>query len=359
MADNFIWSTSLGRWTGIPVRVHMLFYLFIAVIFGADWNYTSSNSNFFVGTAMVTFMVLCISLAIHEIAHIFALNNLGGHVSSIVFMPWGGDSEFVLPENGNARALIHLSGPFANAAIVALGTTLLVQSDHSTLVHLLNPFDPKRFDAANWQISLTEIITWVNFQLFIVNLIPCFPFDGAKIVRAIIASINIDQTKVRVESAIQLIGNAIAFGFIGMAYVVRGADIRFGPIGPTWLLFLLIGIALLFASKYSFHMETRENEADLDDETEDVDYDSGVYGGDSTFFDFSEHSENTAYSQWLQEKQEARRDVELRKEVEEDRRADDILKKLHHGGISSLSDEERLILDRVSARIRRRRQQGV
>jgi hypothetical protein len=49
----------------------------------------------------------------------------------------------------------------------------------------------------------------------------------------------------------------------------------------------------------------------------------------------------------------------MRAEEEEDRRADEILRKLHDGGISSLTNEERTILDRVSARIRRNRQQGV
>ncbi len=356
MTDNYIWSTSLGRWMGVPVRVHLLLLLFVCIIFGAEWNYTSSNANFFFGsTAMVTVLALGLGLVVHELAHVFALTNLGGHANSIVFLPWGGDSDFVLPENSNSQSLIHLAGPFANGAIFALGTALLVQSDHSTLTDLVNPFDPHWFNTSDWKNSLTEIVTWVNFQLMIVNLIPCFPFDGAKVFRSIIASMNVDLPKIRVESGIQLIGNALAFAFIGMAWLMK--DFQVGPIRPTWLLFLMVGITLFFAARYSFYRETLEDEDDWDDETEDVDYDSTYT--DSSFFDFSEHSENTAYSQWLQEKQEERREVELRREEKEDLRADDILKKLHQGGISSLSDEERLILDRVSARIRRRRQQGV
>ena len=50
---------------------------------------------------------------------------------------------------------------------------------------------------------------------------------------------------------------------------------------------------------------------------------------------------------------------ELQREEEEDRQADEILKKLHNGGLASLSDDERNILNRVSARLRRQRQQGV
>ncbi len=77
------------------------------------------------------------------------------------------------------------------------------------------------------------------------------------------------------------------------------------------------------------------------------------------FLIFRADHENTAYSQWLTEKQQTRLEEELRREEEEDRLADEILKKLHGDGLASLSDEERNILNRVSARLRRQRQQGV
>ena len=79
----------------------------------------------------------------------------------------------------------------------------------------------------------------------------------------------------------------------------------------------------------------------------------------SSIFDFSDETENSAYSQWLTEKRDERREDQQQVEAEEDRHADEILKKLHGGSLSSLTEEERSILDRVSARIRRRRQQGV
>ena len=91
---------------------------------------------------------------------------------------------------------------------------------------------------------------------------------------------------------------------------------------------------------------------------EDIDYGS-IYS-ESAFFDFSDDGDNTAYSQWLTEKQEARRELELQREEEEDRQADAILEKLHNGGgFASLSEDEKAVLRRVSERIRRRRQQGV
>ena len=357
MAENLCWSTNAGRWIGVPVRVHVLLLLFVALIFGAEWNENSSNSNMFAGTAMVTVLVLLGSIILHELAHAFALINLGGQIHQVVLTPWGSNSDLGLPTTGPARAVVYLAGPFLNGAVFLLGATLLVQAESSTLMELINPFAPHRFVPAEWQVSLAEIITWVNFQLFLVNMLPCFPFDGANIVRALIATLNVDLPKYRVESAIKVMGHAVAFALIGLAWIFRhdasGSDL---PIQPIWLLLLLLGVTLFFSAQYSLARETEAKSSDWD-EVEDMDYD-GMFS-ESSIFDFSDETENSAYSQWLTEKRDERREDQQQVEAEEDRHADEILKKLHGGSLSSLTEEERSILDRVSARIRRRRQQGV
>ncbi len=355
MTENFSWSANFGRWMGIPVRIHLFLFLFVVLLFGAEWNSGGSNLNFFAGTAMVTFFVLIGSILIHEMAHVFAIANLGGHVNNLLLMPWGGNSDFVLPQTPVSRTIVHLAGPFINGAIFLFCMALLVQSEHSTLAQLINPFEPHWFNTDAWQVSLIKITSWVNFQLMIFNLIPCFPFDGAQAVRSIIDSINVDLPRYRIETAIKLIGNLSAFSIIGLAWLCREYDS--GPIQPTWMILLIFGIVLIFAARHSLHVETQVVNTDWD-EMEDMEYES-LYN-ETSFFDFSnEDNDNTAYSQWLNEKQEARREDELRKEKEEDRRADEILQKLHGDGIKSLTEEEKSILDRVSERIRRQRQQGV
>jgi Zn-dependent protease len=360
MMDNFSWSTHAGRWNGIPVRIHIFLFLFVAAMFGADWNPGTSNSNFFVGTAMVTTLVLLISIVIHELAHVFAISNLGGHVNNLVFMPWGGNSDFVYPKGGQARAVVHLAGPFANGMIFLFGMALLVQSEHSTLGHLINPLQPHWFNATDWRVSLIEIISWVNFQLMLVNLLPCFPFDGAAFIRSMVSSLNVDLPRYRVETGIKLIGTATAFAFMGMAWFMRNYESPPGTsslFDPAWLPLLACGIALFFSARYSLNVETTTSPDSSWDEMREVEYDS-IYS-ESSYFDFTDETENIAYSQWLVEKQESRRESEIRREEDEDRRADEILKKLHTDGLKSLTDEERSVLDRVSSRIRQRRKEGV
>lgn len=356
MSENLSWSTYAGRWMGIPVRIHLLLLLFVAVIFGAEWN-QSTNPNFFAGTAMVTALVLCACIILHEAAHAFALINLGGQVDQIIFTPWGGNSQYTLPETGPAKAIVYLSGPFFNGALFSLGAILLLQTEMTSFVDLINPFEPHWFNRAQWQVSVAKIFTWVNFQLMIVNMIPCYPFDGANIIRSLIETLNVDVPKYRVESAIKVMGHAVAFACIFLAWVVSQYPVDSSlPIQPTWLLFLMFGITLFFSAQFSLAQQTSVEETEWED-VEDMDYDS-IYN-DSSIFDFSDESENTSYSQWLNEKQEERREDQQRIEDEEDRQADEILKKLHGGSLSNLTEEERSILDRVSARIRKRRQQGV
>jgi hypothetical protein len=109
---------------------------------------------------------------------------------------------------------------------------------------------------------------------------------------------------------------------------------------------------LIFAARFSYFRQLAELD-DQWDEFDDFDYQS-LYT-DSSFFEHAD-DEQSNYSQWLTEKQHERAHGEREQEVREERMADEILKKLHRDGIEKLSDEEKGILNRVSARIRRRRQ---
>ena len=354
MSEDFSWSVNAGRWFGVPVRIHLLLLLFIALLFGLEWS-VDVSANLAVGTAMVTVVILLGSILIHELAHAFAISNLGGHVNNFVLVPWGGISDFALPPGANSRAVIHCAGIFANCMILLMSAGLLIQTEQAGLMELVNPFRPHRFNLESSAVSFFKIASWVNFQLIIFNLLPCYPLDGAKIVRAMIDTLELGLPRVRIETAIKLIGHMVAFAFIGSAWICTGIEVP-GPIQPIWLPMLLIGITLIFTARYSLYVETKHAGTDWDD-IENMDYGS-IYS-ESALFDFREDSEINQYSQWLTEKQESRRELDLRIENEEEVMADVILDKLHQEGISSLSEDEKMILQRVSERIRRRREEGV
>ncbi len=350
MTDNINWSASLGRWMGIPVRVHLLLLLFIALVFGIQSQYSSEKVLL---TALATSICLIGCILLHELAHVFALTNLGGLVNNIVLTPWGGNSDFSLPEDTRARAIVQLAGPIFSGCLFVLGSVLIFQSDHSSpLRDLVNPFAPIPFYPEHREVSFLKIATWINFQLMVVNLIPCFPFDGGDLIRTLVNRISSQASLMRRESTILVIGQATGLTLIGCGWFLKGEDICRMPV---WLLCVMGGLTLIFAARYSYYRQLALADEEWDD-SEEMDYDS-IYG-DSSFFDFSTE-DDSSYSQWLLEKQEDRDREEREQEAREASVADEILKKLHRHGLESLSDEEKGILNRVSARLRRRRQQGV
>lgn len=347
MTENFCWSASAGRWVGIPVRVHVSLFLFVTLIFGVQ----STTSDTGAGTAFVTMLCLFVAVLLHELAHIFALTNLGGHVNNIVFTAWGGNSDFSLPRSAKSQAIVYLTGPFFSGCLFLLGAMLLLQTDHATLRELTNPFLPNKFDPTEWEVTFIKIATWVNFQLMIVNLIPCFPFDGAGLFRSTINSLSSDVPPLRREATTMVLGYAVGFTLLGVGWFLGDYQ---SPVGPVWLTFTVAAIMLMFAARYSYY----ENIVGIEeswDELDDLDYES-VYE-DSSFFDFPSE-DNSSYSQWLMEKQEERDRKEREVEKREKEMADEILKKLHSEGIESLAEDEKEILNRVSARLRRSRETG-
>ena len=239
----------MGRWVGVPVRVHALLILFIAVIFCVDYNSLPVGAQL-LSTALVTSAVLLVSIVIHELAHVFAIHNVGGSIHSITLMPWGGNSTFEYPTQKSWRLVTILAGPFVNFAIFLFGAALLAQSSETNLFDVLHPFRPHRFLAGEAATTLIEITTWVNFQLVLANLIPCFPFDGAEILRTLFAFLHRNIPQYRIESAIQVTGTAVALTLIGLAWLLRGAEV--GPLQPIWFILLVGGICLYFAARSFF-----------------------------------------------------------------------------------------------------------
>lgn len=362
MAENHVWSASFGRWFGIPVRIHALLILFVALIFGIEWHYQHLLGTASQGTATVTLLVLLSSIVVHELAHLFALFNLGGYCRSMVLMPWGGNSDFATHDSGKARAVIHLAGPFVNGVIFLLGALVLSRHWQADLVSLVNPFRPHAFHAGDWEHSLLGIVTWVNFQLMLVNLIPCFPFDGAAVIRSVIDLLDVDIPVHRSESAVLAMGHAAAFTLIGMSWLLR--DSEFGALQPAWFILLIAGISLIFAARYSWYRQTIFEDADwddLDDGSFDIEYGT-PFDGDEDERAFLEISDKLAMEKelpWLMDEDESFQHGDSAVEAEEEKLADEILIKLHGRSVDCLSESERSLLIRVSERIRRRRAQEV
>lgn len=359
LESSYSWSTGIGRWMGLNIRIHAALVIVSVLAIAIEINSGRMGLNILPGTAIATVFIAWISILLHEFTHIFVLNSLGGRTTEVTLMPWGGGTEIVPEGTPPAnRAIIYLGGPTFNLTMFLMGGFLLTQTGHASWGELMNLFRPIEFEFENAQISIIKIAAWINFQLGILNLIPCYPFDGGQLIRALATSIAMDSSKIRVESTIMLIGTAVGLTSIGFSFFVWEQGL--GPGGSGWIFLLVGGIMLLYFARHSFYQELSSPETwgenNSVDQLVQITNEESLYSN----FDFTDDSENAIYSQWLKEKQEERLQELAREEEEEDRLADAILAKLHDSGIVSLTKDERELLDRVSARIRkRRRQQGV
>ncbi|MDB4766880.1 hypothetical protein OAG71_04250, partial [bacterium] len=158
-----------------------------------------------------------------------------------------------------------------------------------------------------------------------------------------------------------VLGNGVAIGIFGVALFL--VDYQRSPVQPIWFYVMATAIALYFASRYSFEVETKK----AADKIAKQDWDFSQLASDAAFYgvqdDYLSHLDEPSnedmisQSQWMTEKQEARQREIREREFQEDRKADEILQKIHLGGegIKGLNEDERAILNRVSDRLRRRR----
>ena len=357
MRESFSWSLSIGRWFGVPLRIHLFFLLFAMLVCCVEWHFVRNGPE--PGTGVATILLLLGGVLIHELAHVLFALNVGGRVTQMTLMPWGGSSEWELPDSPKARLLVHTAGLMANASLFGICALVSLQASNVGLWELVNPFVPHSLIPGS-AISIVHIAAWVNFQLLIVNLIPVYPFDAGQIIRNLLMIFFPAAGKSKIESGVLALGTMVAISLIVSAWFLR--DVNAGPLQPTWFVLLASGTIVFFSTRYGLYVEkTSEQDSIL---PEDLDYLGSLYEEHGMFGDYDlddgdsidPHEDEEMISQWLQEKQEAREQLEREIEQEEERQVDSILKKLHNSSVEDLTDDERAILYRVSARYRRRRQ---
>jgi Zn-dependent protease len=175
-------SWTLGRIWGIDIRVHPSFAL-VLVWAAFHWG-LGDNGGFeaiIYGLILVGFVFLCVVL--HELGHSIMAMQYGVRVQDITLLPIGGvarlENATLLPRH---EVLIALAGPAVNVAIlVALFPLMLlfgVLSGNNSLIDYLNYLD----DVAPG--GLLVYLFFTNIMLVAFNLLPAFPMDGGRVLRA-------------------------------------------------------------------------------------------------------------------------------------------------------------------------------
>jgi Zn-dependent protease/predicted transcriptional regulator len=198
------WQWKLGRFAGIDVFVHATFLLLIGWVGYSQWLTNRSWGDVFNGILFILALFLCVVL--HEYGHALTARKYGIKTRDITLYPIGGVARLErMPEKPVEELWVALMGPAVNVVIGALLLVYLLATN--TLV----PF--KQVTAGSG--SVFERLMIVNFTLVLFNLLPAFPMDGGRVLRALLA---MRMEYVRATQVAAYIGQGMAFllGFVGL-----------------------------------------------------------------------------------------------------------------------------------------------
>jgi Zn-dependent protease/CBS domain-containing protein len=224
------WSIPIGRLFGIDVRLHLTFLLLPMFIFWTEYAAHQGNANGSRDVALAAIILVCVGA--HEWAHILVARRFGMIPKAVILLPLTGVTLYDEPKIEKQPALslwqreirLALIGPLVNLFLALTAVGILSATG-------------RNFDLWTWPWmvprNLPRSIVWVNVYLAVLNLIPAYPLDGGRVLRAIFSrSIDISSATRRAVS----ISNAIS-----MVLIVAGL------FSDNWL--TLVGLIIFSAAQ--------------------------------------------------------------------------------------------------------------
>lgn len=193
------WSFRVLDVAGIPIRIHVTFFL---ILFLGAYQWGSMTGTLIGAVFEIALMVLLfVCVTLHELGHSLVAKVFGIPVRQIVLLPLGGIAQITKnPEKPLHELLIAIAGPLVNVVIAIL---LLAALGFSAAPQMLTGHGLLPDEMSNTP-SLTTLLSWLlmaNVSLAIFNLIPAFPLDGGRVFRALIAMFTGYPRATRLASA--------------------------------------------------------------------------------------------------------------------------------------------------------------
>ncbi len=198
------WSLKIARVAGIDVYVHTTFWLLVAWVAITYWLNGNGLATMIEGVAFL--LALFASVLLHEFGHALTARRYGIQTRDITLLPIGGVARLErMPDKPLQELWVALAGPAVNLVIAAVLLVGLL------LAQALQPLA---------QLSLTggnffERLLIANLSLLLFNLIPAFPMDGGRVVRALLAT-RLEYTRATQIAATLGQGLALLMGFFGL-----------------------------------------------------------------------------------------------------------------------------------------------
>lgn len=191
------WSIPIFRIAGIQLRIHVTFLLLLGWL---ALTYFSSNRSLEAAYWAVLMLMLFVCVVLHEFGHAFAAKAFGINTPDITLLPIGGVARLErMPEEPSQELIIAAAGPAVNVGIAIVA--FLSGGHFSYPPTLRSGF-------------ISGLLT-INVVLFVFNLLPAFPMDGGRVLRALLAT-RLSYARATQIAAVIGQGFAFLFGFLGL-----------------------------------------------------------------------------------------------------------------------------------------------
>ena len=186
------------RLMGVPVRLHFTFILFVLFLLVTFLGGARGGSNYAIFLAGAVLSVL-----LHEMGHAAMAAHFGYRTVEVVMFPIGGLSRMERPLKPAAEAWVSAAGPVVNLILAGgiFGYLMLMHQQPGTidLKDMLSPSDS----------SAAALLLYGNVLFAIFNLLPAFPMDGGRLLRALLSYVRPPDEATRVAA---WMGRMLAMG---------------------------------------------------------------------------------------------------------------------------------------------------
>jgi Zn-dependent protease/predicted transcriptional regulator len=219
------WSIHAGRIFGVEIRIHLSFLLLLLFVLANEQMARNAISPWR-GTALLA--IVFGSVVLHELGHALVGKKSGIPPKGIVLLPIGGvtifdESQPEVPTDWKRDARIAAAGPIVNFLIAGVSAVFL---------SVVMPDDRLWADPFVTSLNLPHSLVWANLWLGLFNLLPAYPMDGGRVLRAVFS---------RSMDPVSATRRAISIG--------RGFAIAFMAAGWWNYWFSIIGIFLFIAAQ--------------------------------------------------------------------------------------------------------------
>jgi Zn-dependent protease/predicted transcriptional regulator len=200
------WSLSLGKLAGIKLFVHWTFFILLAILAFMGVRRGMDMNQLVWYLLFILTLFFCVLL--HELGHALAARRYKIQTKDIMLLPIGGLARLEnIPEDPKQELVIAVAGPLVNVGIAIFLFVIL-----QIFPIGISPEDISEDDFAGIsQFTFLPMLLILNIVLAVFNMIPAFPMDGGRVLRAFL-SFSMPRTKATKIAA--KVGQVIAVGFI-------------------------------------------------------------------------------------------------------------------------------------------------